>query len=169
MLPSTAASVAASPTSTAGSPVAPVISSASTHPCSMKGYVDDLRPLADSMGISGNPAALAAASNERNAGAGGLLDKIASTARVGSIEFSMVRTHEVNKLSHVQVVSKNLYELNRAEPQPYGCLDRRMGISSKKAVCLTCFKQLADCIGHFGHIDLELPVFHMSVYTSGKK
>ena len=25
----------------------------------------------------------------------------------------------------------------------------------------SCFKQLADCIGHFGHIDLELPVFHI--------
>jgi hypothetical protein len=111
------------------------------------------------MGLTGALAEKAA--NDRNAGAGGLLDKIASTSRVGAIEFSMLRAHEINKLSHVQVVSRSLYELNRAEPQPYGCLDRRMGISSKKAVCLTCFKQLADCIGHFGHIDLELPLFHI--------
>jgi DNA-directed RNA polymerase III subunit RPC1 len=118
--------------------------------------VDDLRPLADSMGLNAM-----APQNDRNAGAGGVLDKVASTARVGAIEFSMLRGHEINKLSQVHVVSKSLYELNRAEPQPWGCLDRRMGISTKKAVCLTCFKQLADCIGHFGHIDLELPVFHI--------
>lgn len=139
---------------------APAISHAATHHCSMKGFVDDLRPLADSMGMTGALAEKAAA-NDRHAGAGGLLDKIASTSRVGAIDFSMLRAHEINKLSHVQVVSRSLYELNRAEPQPFGCLDRRMGISSKKAVCLTCFKQLADCIGHFGHIDLELPLFHI--------
>jgi hypothetical protein len=137
--------------------VSPAITNAGGfHPCSMKGFVDDLRPLADSMGLNAM-----APQNDRNAGAGGVLDKVASTARVGAIEFSMLRGHEINKLSQVHVVSKSLYELNRAEPQPWGCLDRRMGISTKKAVCLTCFKQLADCIGHFGHIDLELPVFHI--------
>ena len=122
----------------------------------MKQFVDDLRPLADSAGIIPDQRP-----NDRNGGAGGLLEKIASTSRVGSIEFSMLRAKEIEKLSHVQVVSKNLYEMNRMEPQPYGCLDRRMGISSKNRVCLTCFKQLADCIGHFGHVDLELPIFHI--------
>lgn len=125
------------------------------HPCSMKTFVDDLRPLADSAGI------IVEKPNDRSGGAGGLLEKIASTARVGSIEFAMLRSKEIEKMSHVQVASKSLYEMNRMEPQPYGCLDRRMGISSKNRVCLTCFKQLSDCIGHFGHVDLELPVFHI--------
>ena len=116
----------------------------------MKGFVDDLRPLADSMGLTGAMAEKIGAQQAKNAGgAGGLLDKIASTSRVGAIEFSMLRSHEVNKLSHVHVVSKNLYELNRQEPAANGCLDRRMGISNKKAVCLTSVDtQLADAARH---------------------
>jgi len=124
----------------------------------MKTFVDDLRPLADSMGMSLGGTG---AGGGRDSGAGGVLDKVASTSRVGGIEFSMLRAQEVLALSHVNVVSKNMYELNRLEPQPHGCLDRRLGISTKKAICLTCFKQLQDCIGHFGHIELELPVFHI--------
>ena len=44
---------------------------------------------------------------------------------------------------------------------PFGPLDRHMGISDKSSVCETCNKQVADCVGHFGHMKLALPVFHI--------
>ena len=40
------------------------------------------------------------------------------------------------------------------------------GISQKDAKCETCGKALADCIGHYGYIDLELPVFHVGYFRS---
>ena len=32
--------------------------------------------------------------------------------------------------------------------------------------CKTCGKGLADCVGHFGYIDLELPVYHVGYFRS---
>jgi DNA-directed RNA polymerase III subunit RPC1 len=53
------------------------------------------------------------------------------------------------------------------EPTAYGVLDRRMGTSRNdpKFSCTTCGKKLEDCVGHFGHIQLELPVFHTGMYV----
>lgn len=36
----------------------------------------------------------------------------------------------------------------------------------KDATCSTCGKGLTDCIGHFGYIDLELPVFHVGYFKA---
>ena len=38
------------------------------------------------------------------------------------------------------------------------------GISSKNNTCDTCGKGLADCVGHYGYIDLQLPVFHIGYF-----
>ena len=40
------------------------------------------------------------------------------------------------------------------------------GTSQKDSSCDTCGKALADCIGHYGYIDLELPVFHVGYFRS---
>ena len=39
------------------------------------------------------------------------------------------------------------------------------GTSQNDATCETCGKSLADCIGHYGYIDLELPVFHVGYFA----
>lgn len=40
------------------------------------------------------------------------------------------------------------------------------GTSTKDAVCETCGKSLADCTGHYGYIELELPVFHIGYFRN---
>ena len=40
------------------------------------------------------------------------------------------------------------------------------GTSQKDANCDMCGKSLAECIGHYGYIDLELPVFHVGYFRS---
>ena len=47
-----------------------------------------------------------------------------------------------------------------------GVLDLRMGTSQKDQKCQTCGENLTDCIGHYGYIDLELPVFHVGYFRS---
>ncbi len=49
-------------------------------------------------------------------------------------------------------------------PAPHGCLDPRLGVSDKKSICQTCKSKLTECAGHFGHIQLELPVFHIGYF-----
>ena len=39
-------------------------------------------------------------------------------------------------------------------------------MSVKDATCGSCGKGLNDCIGHFGYIDLELPVFHTGYFKA---
>ena len=34
----------------------------------------------------------------------------------------------------------------------------------KAANCETCGKNLVACVGHYGYIDLELPVFHVGYF-----
>ncbi|QQP55000.1 DNA-directed RNA polymerase subunit, partial [Caligus rogercresseyi] len=51
-------------------------------------------------------------------------------------------------------------------PVSYGVLDHHMGTSQGDKSCLTCGKGLLDCIGHFGYIDLELPVYHVGFFKA---
>lgn len=41
-----------------------------------------------------------------------------------------------------------------------GLLDPRQGVIDENFRCQTCSGTMAECPGHFGHIDLVKPVFH---------
>ncbi|XP_062502473.1 DNA-directed RNA polymerase III subunit RPC1-like isoform X2 [Corticium candelabrum] len=87
--------------------------------------------------------------------------------KISHLQFGLMSPEQMRQQSHVHVVSKSLYgpELPR-KPVPFGVLDRRLGISDHESRCDTCGKNLADCIGHFGFLDLELPVFHVGYFRS---
>lgn len=38
------------------------------------------------------------------------------------------------------------------------------GTCNNTTNCASCGKTLSECIGHFGYIDLELPVFHVGYF-----
>ncbi|XP_010120226.1 PREDICTED: DNA-directed RNA polymerase III subunit RPC1-like, partial [Chlamydotis macqueenii] len=81
--------------------------------------------------------------------------------------FGMKSPEEMRQQAHIQVVSKNLYSQdNHHSPLQYGVLDHRMGTSEKDRPCETCGKSLADCLGHYGYIDLELPCFHVGYFKA---
>ena len=69
--------------------------------------------------------------------------------------------------SALQVVGKNLYNQDAERSAiPFGVLDNSMGTSQKSQKCSTCGLGLLDCVGHFGYIDLELPVYHVGYFRS---
>ena len=83
------------------------------------------------------------------------------------MHFTVASAEEIARQSHLRVIAKHLYQQDpQRTPVPHGTLDRRMGTSSKNANCATCGKGLAECVGHFGAIDLELPVFHCGYFTN---
>jgi len=43
-------------------------------------------------------------------------------------------------------------------------LDTRLGVCAKTATCATCRKKVLECAGHFGHVEFELPVFHIGYF-----
>ncbi|XP_068158672.1 DNA-directed RNA polymerase III subunit RPC1 [Drosophila tropicalis] len=85
--------------------------------------------------------------------------------KISHVQFGVSGADQIQQESLVRIISKNLYQAQR-QPVPYGVLDRRMGISTKDAVCETCGQGLNECIGHFGYMDLALPVFHIGHFRS---
>ena len=68
-------------------------------------------------------------------------------------------------LGVLEVCDRELYDpdKNRAAKN-HGPLDGRMGISSKTGYCETCEQNLDACGGHFGHVRLALPAFHVGYF-----
>ena len=83
--------------------------------------------------------------------------------RIAQIQFGTLARHEIARLSEFEVTSDKGYEPSQAARTPVvgGVLDRRLGVSDKQSTCETCGSRLQDCPGHYGHIRLVLPVFHI--------
>ncbi|XP_067637173.1 DNA-directed RNA polymerase III subunit RPC1 isoform X2 [Eurosta solidaginis] len=85
--------------------------------------------------------------------------------KISHVQFCISSPEEIQQESQLRIVSKNLYQGQR-QPVPYGVLDKRMGVSTKDATCDTCGQGLNECIGHFGYLDLALPVFHIGHFRA---
>lgn len=59
-----------------------------------------------------------------------------------------------------------MYDQNSTEhiPMAGGPLDLRLGLSERGKICETCNEDLLTCPGHFGYLELELPVFHIGYF-----
>lgn len=87
--------------------------------------------------------------------------------KISHVCFGVDSSHQIQQQAHLHVVAKNLYSQDTSRtPVPYGVLDTRMGTNQKNVECATCGKGLSDCIGHYGYIDLGLPIFHIGYIRS---
>lgn len=92
---------------------------------------------------------------------------------IDSIEFGILGNDELERLSVFEKNDKNGVELpelfDNMEPKKNGLIDTRMGTTDPNIYCATCGFNSANCVGHFGHITLEEPVFHMGFIQYNKK
>ena len=79
--------------------------------------------------------------------------------RVGRVRFGLLSPDEVRAMSVVEVTHYESFEAGR--PREHGPLDLRMGTLDKQVPCATCAGTVITCPGHFGHVELEAPVFHI--------
>ncbi len=91
---------------------------------------------------------------------------------IDHIDFSILGNDVVKKMScfgkdSVGVDIPDLYD--NMEPKRGGLIDTRMGTTDNYIDCATCGLNATYCIGHFGHIDLAEPVFHMGYINFVKK
>ncbi|GIY94376.1 DNA-directed RNA polymerase III subunit RPC1 [Caerostris extrusa] len=86
--------------------------------------------------------------------------------KIDKISFGLQSGLDIRKQAHLNCVNFNLYEGTNHEASPYGVLDPKMGTSRKNQKCATCGKQIQDCPGHFGYLNLELPVFHSGYFRA---
>jgi DNA-directed RNA polymerase III subunit RPC1 len=82
--------------------------------------------------------------------------------KISHVSFSIDSAQQIQQSSHLHVKCKQLYnqDQNRT-PIANSVLDLKLGVSQKGATCATCNQGLNECVGHFGYLDLALPVFHI--------
>lgn len=80
------------------------------------------------------------------------------TPRTTAISFGIMDPDEILKLSVCRVTESTLYERNL--PKAGGLNDTRMGTVDRNISCATCGNGVEKCMGHFGHIELAVPMYH---------
>lgn len=91
---------------------------------------------------------------------------------IDSIEFSIWGNEEIRESSvlgkdSIGIDIPDLY--NNMEPKKGGLIDTRLGTGENHIDCATCGLSAAYCVGHFGHITLAEPVFHLGYINFVKK
>lgn len=86
--------------------------------------------------------------------------------KISHVSFGVDTRYNMERQAHLQVFEQNVYTATDHRPEQCGVLDNRMGTSSNATNCATCGKSLSECIGHFGYIDLVLPVFHVGYFKA---
>lgn len=88
------------------------------------------------------------------------------------IEFNILGNDEIVRISALKsepngIEIPDLYD--NMEPKRGGLVDTRMGPVDSYLDCATCGLNSTFCVGHFGHINLAVPVFHMEYITFVQK
>lgn len=78
---------------------------------------------------------------------------------VDSVQFSILSEEQIRNYSVCQICSSDLYDKNT--PKIGGLADLRLGTIDRYYKCQTCKGDIIKCPGHFGHIELNEPIFHI--------
>ena len=87
---------------------------------------------------------------------------------VKKIDFFLNSTEDIRNLSVCEITEIDLYEKN-SEPKYGSLMDTRMGPNNKNILCKTCKNDINSCPGHFGHIELAVPVYNVLFLKYVKK
>jgi DNA-directed RNA polymerase subunit A' len=79
---------------------------------------------------------------------------------VDEIHFGILSPQEIRKLSVVEIQTPDTYDED-GTPITAGLMDGRLGTLEPRQRCKTCGNTAARCPGHFGHIELAVPVIHV--------
>jgi DNA-directed RNA polymerase subunit A' len=79
---------------------------------------------------------------------------------IDSIRFGVLPPDEIRKLSAVEIQTSDTYDEDGA-PIAGGLMDHRLGTLEPRQRCQTCGNIAINCPGHFGHIELAVPVIHV--------
>ncbi|MDR1690328.1 MAG: DNA-directed RNA polymerase subunit A' [Candidatus Methanoplasma sp.] len=82
------------------------------------------------------------------------------TKRIGWIKFSCVSPDEIRRMSATKIITADTYD-DEGYPIEMGLMDPHMGVIEPGLRCKTCGCKVDECPGHFGHIDLAMPVIHV--------
>jgi len=84
------------------------------------------------------------------------------TKKIGKLEFAVLSPNEIRKMSATKVITADTYD-DDGFPITMGLMDQKLSVIEPGLRCKTCGLKVGKdkCPGHFGHIDLAMPVVHV--------
>ncbi|KAJ1679762.1 DNA-directed RNA polymerase II core subunit rpo21, partial [Spiromyces aspiralis] len=92
----------------------------------------------------------------------------APVRRVDHVQFGILSPEELKSMSVAKIEHPELRDED-GRPKLGGLLDPRLGTIDRHLRCQTCGEDMAECPGHFGHIELARPVYHAGFLTRVKR
>jgi DNA-directed RNA polymerase subunit A' len=79
---------------------------------------------------------------------------------INQISFGLISPKDLRKQSVVEIQTPDTYDEDGA-PITAGLMDGRLGTLEPRQRCKTCGNTAIRCPGHFGHIELAVPIVHI--------
>ncbi|KAF5385561.1 hypothetical protein D9757_006795 [Collybiopsis confluens] len=93
----------------------------------------------------------------------------APVRRVKEVQFGILSPEEIKAYSVAKIEHPEVMDEATHKPKMGGLMDPRLGTIDRNFKCQTCGEGMAECPGHFGHIELARPVFHPGFIIKVKK
>ncbi|KAK0182048.1 hypothetical protein PV327_000219 [Microctonus hyperodae] len=92
-------------------------------------------------------------------------DSKAPIRTVKRVQFGILSPDEIRRMSVTDGGIRFPETMEGGRPKLGGLMDPRQGVIDRNSRCQTCAGNMTECAGHFGHIDLAKPVFHVGFIT----
>ncbi len=80
--------------------------------------------------------------------------------KIRSLQFAFLSPDEIRRMSAVKVITADTYD-DDGYPIEMGLMDLHLGVIEPNLRCRTCGGRVNECPGHFGIIELAMPVIHV--------
>lgn len=80
---------------------------------------------------------------------------------IKEVQFGLFSPEEVSGMSVAHIQYPETMDEQKQRPRENGLNDPRLGTVDRNFSCATCNEDNQTCPGHFGHIELAVPVFHI--------
>lgn len=80
---------------------------------------------------------------------------------IQEIQFGLLSPEEIKNMSVAPIEYPETMDEQNQRPRQMGLADPRLGSIDRAYKCATCDENMSECPGHFGHIELAVPVFHV--------
>ncbi len=91
---------------------------------------------------------------------GPVADEEAIPYSLNKLMFGLLSPEDIRKIGFIEITEPTAYD-EAGQPVQGGVLDPRLGTINPKRLCPICGNKPAFCPGHFGRIELAMPVVHI--------
>ncbi|KAF1985661.1 beta and beta-prime subunits of DNA dependent RNA-polymerase [Aulographum hederae CBS 113979] len=88
---------------------------------------------------------------------------------IREIQFGLMSPEEIKNMSVCHILYPETMDEGKQRPREKGLADPKLGSIDRAYACGSCGEDMTNCPGHFGHIELAVPVFHVGFITKIKK